>query len=102
MYIGVNCADGTTDRIYRMPSEIKEDIEDISDKIQKTYQMFNIRSMLLDIIEDESAPVSKGMVRSLEETLSAANEALEQLKSLDDELTQLKDELREVRWVLNR
>ena len=60
--------------------------------------MINIRSLLMDILVSERINDPQKLIPELADTLALANEALSQLKELEDELYELKEELAEAKW----
>ena len=92
--------DGTPVRIYRNPSEIREDIERIKAAIEKTNCSLDVRALLVDMLDEGRASDPRELVISLEEVAAAAREALTSLKRLGEELSLLEEELRVTRWAM--
>ena len=86
------------DRLYRTPSEIKKDIKEIKEEISDIYSMINIRSLLMDILVSERINDPEKLIPELADTLALANEALSELKGLEEELSELREELSEAKW----
>ena len=97
MYRTYDSANGLSPRIYRMPSEIKRDIKRISENIDETYSMLNIRSLLVEILSSESADSPDKLIPDLEEAVYEARCALEKMRGLEEELRLLEEELEETR-----
>ena len=93
---------GYPPRIYREPCEIRRDILIISDMIEETSAMLNIRSMLIDILSGECSNKPEALIPDLELAVSEAKEALGRMNSLKEELSLLEEELEEVKWILKR
>ena len=98
MYRKKENSKGIPDRLYRTPAEIKSDIKEIKEEISDIYSMINIRSLLMDILVSERINDPQKLIPELADTLALANEALSQLKELEDELYELKEELAEAKW----
>ena len=97
MYRGIDTLMGLGARIYRMPEEIKRDISELKNKIEEINSRLNIRALVLDFLSDgESSPPEK-LVPALESMLAEAEEALTKLKVLREELSDLEEELYEVK-----
>ncbi len=95
-------ANGLPPRIYRETSEIRNDIRQISDKIQRTGDMLNIRALLVDLIASEICDEPEKIIPELEGAISEAREALYHLNSLKEELSELESELGDARCLLRR
>lgn len=100
MYKGYDMANGLPPRIYRHPDEIRSDILRITDKIRETNSMLNIRSLLIDIIADRREKTCEGLISDLEEALHEAKVALVGLRALEEELSQLREELEEAKCLI--
>lgn len=97
MYRSYDTVNGLPPRIYRTPGEIRRDIAEISEKIEATDEMLNIRALLVDMLMSERADSPEKLIPDLEEAISEARDALTRLKRLKDSLTSLEEELGEVR-----
>ena len=97
MYRSYDTVNGMPPRIYRTPGEIRRDIAEISEKIELTNDMLNIRALLLDMLISERTDSPEKLIFDLEEAISEAREALANMKKLEEELSLLEEELEEVR-----
>ena len=97
MYRGYDMTNGIPPRIYRTPREIRWDISEISQKIEETNDMLNIRALLVDILVSDRADAPETLIPDLEEAIGEARCALGSLKRLNEELSLLEEELEEAR-----
>lgn len=97
MYKGYDNINGLPPRVYRDPQEIKEDIELISERIEETNSMLNIRSLIIDILVADNKENPEQLIWDLEDAIKEAKSALELLASLNEELLMLEDEITEAR-----
>ena len=97
MYRGYDNECGLPPRIYRAPEEIGRDMRRLKAAISEINSKLNIRSLLLDIISEEAETSPEGVVLTLENMLAEAEEALSRLRELRFELSLLEEELHEVR-----
>ena len=97
MYRKYDSKNGIGARIYRSPSEIRKDIKRISEEIDDTLSMINIRSLLIEILSGENLASPEKMIPDLEEAIYEAKGALENMKGLKEELCLLEEELEETR-----
>lgn len=78
---------------YRTPEQIKDDIRQISARISEVNEMLNIRELLADFLDDEPCVDVVERAEELSELIAFAAEALDELRSLNATLDQLKAEL---------
>ncbi len=102
MYRSYDTVNGLPPRIYRTAGEIRRDIAEISEKIEETGEMLNIRALLVDMLMSERADSPERLIPDLEEAISEARDALVGLKRLKEELSSLEEELLEVRCLCGR
>ena len=102
MYRSYDTVNGLPPRIYRTAGEIRRDIAEISEKIEETGEMLNIRALLVDMLMSERADSPERLIPDLEEAISEARDALVGLKRLKEELSLLEEELLEVRCLCGR
>ena len=100
MYRTYDAVNGIPPRIYRTPGEIRRDIFEISEKIESTSDMLNIRALLVDMLMSDRADTPETLIPDLEEAIAEARDALESLKRLNRELELLEEELEEVRCLV--
>ena len=100
MYMRYEPTRATPPRIYRSIGEIRKDMRDISNKIAKTDEMLNVRSLLLDMLASEYYSDPKVMIPDLYEAIAEANDALKGLHTLNNELEALREELNETKCEL--
>lgn len=93
---------GYPPRIYREPAEIRRDIARITQMIDETSAMLNIRALLIDILSHDRADKPESLIPDLELAIEDAKEALSRMNSLKEELSLLEEELEEVKWILKR
>lgn len=93
---------GIPARIYRTTTEIRRDMERISDKIKEANDKLSLRSMLLDLVDatrDEGEDPAY-WIPELTAALNEARSAYDSLCELREELSALYDEMRETRWAI--
>ena len=100
MYTLMNCVEGVSARLYRTPSEIREDMERISKKIAETSEMLSVHNILMEMIPVWADESPEKWIPELEDTLADASEALETLRELKETLCELRDELEDARCLL--
>ena len=94
---------GIPARIYRSATEIRRDMENISDRINDANEKLNLRSLLVDFIDvgrDAYSGHPAFWIPELEAALREARAAYESLSALNLELTMLEEELRETRCAM--
>ena len=102
LYKGSVKSAGIPAGIYRTTTEIRRDIERISDKIKEANERLCLRSMLLDLVDatrDEGEDPAY-WIPELTAALNEASEAYGSLCELKDELSALYNEMRETRWAI--
>lgn len=87
-------------RVYRRPSEIRNDIAEIKARIAETDNMINVRSLLLDTLCEFADGDPDKWLPEIEEIVEEARQTLECLSSLERTLSDLEDELKRTRWVM--
>lgn len=102
MYRSYDAVNGLPPRVYRTAAEIRRDIAQISDKIEETSEMLNIRALLVDMLMSERVDNPESFIPDLEEAIGEAREALYGLKQLKEELISLEEELGEVRCLFGK
>ena len=95
MFKSYDMQNGLPPRLYRTPGEIKRDIVEISDKIEETNEMLNIRSLITEILLSERRDSPDKLIPELETVIYEAREALSRLRELNEELSLLEEELGE-------
>ena len=100
MYRSYDAENGIPPRIYRTPSEIRDDIKGISRLIKETVSMLNIRELLLNILMSERKDSPESLIPELEAAISEAKEAYSRLEDLREELNLLEEELKEAKWLI--
>ena len=99
MYRTYDMVNGIPPRIYRTPSEIRRDIDEISSKIKETNLKLNLRALVIDIISCERESTPEKLIGELEVAITEAREALSELENLHSELSALEAELGELKWL---
>lgn len=97
MYTVMNNVEGCAARLYRSPSEIREDIDIISVKIEEISDMLSVHNLLVEMIPIWAEEEPNKWIPELEDTLAEATEALETLKELKGTLEELRDELEDAK-----
>ena len=92
--------EGEPIRLYRTPEEIGRDIGCIRDKLKKTEEMLNVRSILTDMITECAEGDPERWIPALRAAVSEAEETLELMKSLKESLDMLECELEDTRCVM--
>ena len=100
MYRTYDSTCGLPPRIYRLPAEIKRDIQDIRRRIEETSDMINVRSLLIDLLVGERGDEPEKLIPELYEAIAEASGALSRLSDLKEELSLLEEELGEVKCML--
>ena len=78
---------------YRSRAEIKEDIRLISERIAEVNDSLNVRELISDIFNEENSADLFKRAESVTELLKYAEEALLELRDLNERLDELKAEL---------
>ena len=93
--------EGLPARLYREPEEIRRDIQDIRERIEKTESMLNVRGVLTEILSRCQGENPEVWVGQLERLVCEARETLLVLERLNESLDILSEELEETRWILS-
>ena len=100
MYKVYDASVGLPPTLYRTPREIRRDISAIKEKINEINERMNLRTLLMDILSDDrTVREPEFWIPELTEALREAAKAQESLLSLERELTELDEELKETKWV---
>ena len=83
--------------VYRSTGEIQADIGRVLDKISEIKERFNLRALLLEIINDGRWGNPNELTAMLEDALASAEEAKRDIKALSEELKNLEEELFETK-----
>ena len=100
MYVRMNAYEGEGGHIYRSPSEIRADIRAVRESISEINSMLNIRSMLMQMLSDAIEENPTDWLPEVCELLDGAREGLEQLRELEENLSELRCELEYTRAAL--
>ena len=92
--------EGEPARLYRSPERIREDILVIRKKIESVDSMLNIRTILTDVIDKYAAGDPEKWIPALALIVEDAEETLDSLKKLRENLDQLTEELEDTKWAL--
>ncbi len=101
MYTLTNPTEGSPPRLYRSPAEIHRDMASISARIRENEEMLSVHNLLMEMIPTWAEQSPERWIPELEATLAEASEALENLHRLQYALDRLREELEEVRCLLN-
>ncbi len=80
-------------RMYRAPEQICSDIRRVATRIREINDMLNIRNIIAEVISEHSEGDPLRRIEAVDELLDYANEALCEMRSLDEALSGLKQEL---------
>ena len=94
MYRALDDTSVFTPRLYRTPDEIRKDINEVRERIDRINGSLNVRELISGLIDADELNAKK--CDELTELLAAAIETLRELKLLNHLLDQLKAELLEV------
>lgn len=92
--------EGEPARLYRSPERIREDILAIRNKIESVDSMLNIRTILTDVIDKYAVGDPEKWIPALALIVEDAEETLDSLKKLRENLDQLTEELEDTKWAL--
>ena len=92
--------EGEPARLYRSPDAIRKDILDIKTQIETVNLKFNVRSILASMMEECVAGDPHKCIPALADIVDSAEKSLETLKSLDESLELLFEELEDTKWAL--
>ncbi len=93
--------EGIPPRLYRRPSEIREDISRIRGEIKEIENMLTVKNLLMEIITEEARLPSR-WVPELEEAAAYARDSLDKLTSFSQRLDELREELCDTRCMLGQ
>lgn len=80
-------------RVYRCPDEIRADISDIRERIRGVNELFNIRELIAEIINEGAEGDVRKLAIAAGELADHAEEALAELRMLNADLDELRAEL---------
>lgn len=92
--------EGEPARLYRSPEEIRKDIFEIKTKIESVDSMLNVRNILTSMMDECYVGEPEKWIPTLAAIVEDAAETLEHLKSLQDSLDILTEELEDTKWAL--
>ncbi len=92
--------EGERARIYRSPEKIREDIFEIRKKIESVDRMLNIRNILTDVIDKYANGEPEKWIPALSDIVADAEETLDRLKRLRENLDALSEELEDTKWAI--
>ena len=92
--------EGEPARLYRSPEKIRKDIFEIKTKIESVDSMLNVRNILTAMIDECAVGEPEKWIPALSSIVADAEETLEHLKSLQESLDILTEELEDTKWVL--
>ncbi len=91
--------EGLPPRIYRRPSEIRDDISKIRGEIKEIENMLTVKNLLMEIITEQAGLPAK-WVPELEDAAAYARESLDKLTSFSTRLDELREELYDTRCAM--
>lgn len=92
--------EGEPARIYRSPERIREDIFDIKTKIESVKAMLNVRDILTAVIDEYAKGEPERWIPALSDIVAEAEDTLDRLKKLREDLDILSEELEDTVWAL--
>jgi seryl-tRNA synthetase len=92
--------EGEPARLYRSPERIREDILDIKTKIETVKGMLNVRNILTEVIDEYAKGEPEKWIPALSEIVAEAEDTLDRLKKLREDLDMLSEELEDTVWAL--
>ena len=92
--------EGEPARIYRSPDRIREDIFDIKTKIESVKAMLNVRDILTAVIDEYAKGEPERWIPALSDIVAEAEDTLDRLKKLREDLDILSEELEDTVWAL--
>ena len=78
---------------YRSPDEIKADIREIRERIDSVNDLFNIRELIASVITEGAGDDICRVAEAAAELADAAEEAMLELRVLNESLSELREEL---------
>ncbi len=85
---------------YRSPEKIREDIREVTFKINEATELLNVRELLMNMITELAEGEPQRWARELEELAREARDGLEELRRFDALLSDLISEWREVKCAI--
>lgn len=101
MYSCMNVYEGLPPRLYRSPSQIRQDMASVAAKIRETEEMLSVHNLLIEMIPTWADQSPEKWIPELEETLAEASDALDDLHRLKAALEELSLELEDVKCMMN-
>ena len=92
--------EGEPARLYRSPERIREDIFDIKTKIESVKAMLNVRDILTAVIDEYAKGEPERWIPALSDIVAEAEDTLDRLKKLREDLDILSEELEDTVWAL--
>lgn len=99
-YSNYSTYEGEATRLYRSCDEIKRDIKEIKRRIATTDAMLNVRNMLTEAIAEYSSTEPEMWIPELRALVDEADNTLDMLRGLKENLDMLRCELEDARWAL--
>ena len=98
--VNASIYEGMPPRLYRTPSEIKTDINDVKIKIDRLCDMLNVRNVISEMLNECATGSISDWLPALKSIVEDAEDTLETLVELNDSLEGLNKELKETRCVM--
>lgn len=92
--------EGEPARLYRSPEKIRRDIFEIKTKIESIDSMLNVRNILTAMLDECDSQKPEKWIEALSLVVADAEETLGHLKSLQESLDILTEELEDTKWAL--
>ena len=88
--------------IFRAPEDIRRDLFNIKEKIKLTNEQLNVRSALMELLSRTQSGNAGDWISDLKYIVEDAEESLEHLTSLKNQLEELSRELEETLCVIGK
>ena len=95
MFYRYDKENGYPPRLYRVPEEIRRDINKMLDMCHEANRMFNVRNLISEIIIEDSGRDVARKICAIDELILAAEDMVEEMVILKDSLIELEEELTE-------
>ena len=95
-----NSDEGCGCRMYRMPGEIRQDMEAVNARINEIHASLNVRNLLGEMLELSMKMSAERCISELEDIVGEAKKMIDELGELRDLLLELGEELEETKWEL--
>ena len=99
MYVRYDKSYGMPNTIYRSISDIRSDIEAVSERINTINKGMDLRTLLMDVMTDERGSVDPDFwIPELSRIIDDAERSKVHLVTLEEEMNILREELTQTQW----